>query len=120
MLVGAPLVEAEQNSSIGIEDLPKVIMGRKGSRLTEQRLVPFEAVRHVAYSYDRPRALHRVPLLRTNSCLDRPERVAHPTVFSRLWDKSWLGFSIHTLATCPTPSTPLRRWFSIAEWGPNL
>ena len=44
-----------------IEDLPKVIMGRKDSRLTEQRLVPFEAGRHVAYPYDRPRALHRVP-----------------------------------------------------------
>src|ERR1700687_1267203 len=72
MLVGAPLVEAEQNSSICIEDLPKVIMGRTGSRLTEQRLVPFEAARHVAYPYDRPRALHRVPPLRTNSCLDRP------------------------------------------------
>src|SRR5580704_6263196 len=62
MLVGAPLVDAEQDSSICIEDLPKVIMGRKGSRLTEQRLVPFEAARHVAYSYDRPSALHRVPL----------------------------------------------------------
>src|SRR5216684_6868062 len=62
MLVGAPLVEAEQDSSICIEDLPEVIMGRKGSRLTEQRLVPFEAARHVAYPYDRPRALHRVRL----------------------------------------------------------
>src|SRR6202035_5123077 len=37
-------------------------MGRKGSRLTEQRMVPFQAGRHVAYPYDRPRALHRVPL----------------------------------------------------------
>src|SRR3954447_10976605 len=37
-------------------------MGGKRSRLTEQRLVPLEAVRHVAYPYDRPRALHRVPL----------------------------------------------------------
>src|ERR1700736_1377263 len=37
-------------------------MGRKGSRLTEQRLVPFQAGRDVAYPYDRPRALHRVPL----------------------------------------------------------
>src|SRR6267154_6102780 len=36
-------------------------MGRKGGRLTEQRLIPFEAARHVAYPYDRPRALHRVP-----------------------------------------------------------
>jgi hypothetical protein len=64
MRVGAPLVEAEQDSSICIciEDLPKVAMGRKGSRLTEQRLVPSEAARHVAYTYDRPRALHQVPL----------------------------------------------------------
>jgi hypothetical protein len=42
--------------------------GQEGYRLTEQRLVPFEAVRHVAYPYDRPRALHRIPILRTNSC----------------------------------------------------
>jgi hypothetical protein len=62
MLVGAPLVEAEQDSSVRIDDLPKVIMGRKGSRLTEQRLVPAEAGRHVAYCYDRPGALHRYPL----------------------------------------------------------
>jgi hypothetical protein len=58
MLVRAPPVEAEQNRSIGIEDLPKVIMGRKGSRLTEQRLVPLQAARHVAYPKNRPRALH--------------------------------------------------------------
>jgi hypothetical protein len=50
-----------------IEDLPKVIMGRKGSRLTEQRPVPFETDRHVAYSYDRPRALHLVWLRRFRS-----------------------------------------------------
>ena len=34
-------------------------MGRKGSPLTEQRLVPFEAARDVAYPYGRPRALDR-------------------------------------------------------------
>jgi hypothetical protein len=37
-------------------------MGRKSRRLTEQRLVPFEAARHVRYRYDRPCAFHRVPL----------------------------------------------------------
>ncbi len=42
-----------------------------GSRLTEQRLVPFEAVRHVAYPYESTCASSR-PLLQTNSCLDRP------------------------------------------------
>src|SRR5689334_8256685 len=39
-------------------------MGGKRSWLTEQRLVPFEAGRHVAYPHDRPRALHRVPFAR--------------------------------------------------------
>ena len=58
--MGAPLVEAEQDSSVRIENLPEVIMGRKGSRLTEQRLVPAEALRHIAYPYNRPGALHLV------------------------------------------------------------
>ena len=49
VIVGAPLMEAEQDSCIRIEDLPKVVMGRRASRLTEQRLVPSEAGRHVAY-----------------------------------------------------------------------
>src|ERR1700686_1227107 len=48
-------------------------MGRKVSRLTEKRLVPFEAARHVAYPYDRPRTLHPVPLCGlTLISLDRP------------------------------------------------
>src|SRR5262245_16298557 len=64
MLVGAPFVEAQQHSPVGIEDLPKVVMGWKSRRLTEQRLVPLEAARHVGYPYDRPRALHRSLLVR--------------------------------------------------------
>src|SRR5580704_8205654 len=75
MLVGAPLMEAEQDSSIRIEDLAEVVMGRKGSSLTEQRLVPFDAARHVAHPYDRPRALHWAPL-RPDSGLDRPHTTA--------------------------------------------
>src|SRR5215467_7927602 len=58
MLVGTPLMEAEQDGSIRIEDLPKVVMGRKTSWLTEQRLVPSEAGRHVAHPDNRPRSLH--------------------------------------------------------------
>jgi hypothetical protein len=58
MLVGAPFVEAEQDSPIGFEDLSKVVMGRKGIGMTEQRLIPFEAAWDVVYSYDCPRALH--------------------------------------------------------------
>ena len=54
----APRVEAEQDSSICLEDLPEIVMSRKGRRLAEQRLVPSEAARHVAYTYDGPRALH--------------------------------------------------------------
>jgi hypothetical protein len=37
------------------------VMGRTGSGLTEQRLVPFEAAGGIGYPYDRPRALHRLP-----------------------------------------------------------
>ena len=39
----APLVEAEQYSSIRIQDLTKVLMARRRLRLAEERLVPFEA-----------------------------------------------------------------------------
>ena len=61
MLVGAPLVEAKQDSSIRVEDLPKVGMGWRRLGLAEQRLVPVEAARHIAYPDNRPRALHGVP-----------------------------------------------------------
>ncbi len=59
--MGTPLVQAEQDSSIRIDDLPKVVMGGECLRLTEQSLIPFEAVRDIAYPDDRPRALHAVP-----------------------------------------------------------
>jgi hypothetical protein len=54
MLVRAPLVEAEQDSSIRIEELTKVGMGRLCLGLAEERLIPFEATRHIAYADDRP------------------------------------------------------------------
>jgi len=60
MLVGAPLVEAKQDSSIRVEDLPEVSMGRRRLGPVEQRLVPVEAARHIAYPDNRPRALHEV------------------------------------------------------------
>src|ERR1700722_19239585 len=52
-------------------------MGRKGGRLTEQRPVPFEAARHVAYSYDRPRALHRVPFCGLIPVSTDPDTTGH-------------------------------------------
>src|SRR5258705_12730724 len=58
MLVRAPLVEAEQDSSIRIEDLTKIGMIRSCLGLAEERLVPFEASRHIAYADDRPGAFH--------------------------------------------------------------
>src|SRR5580704_7375777 len=108
MLVGAPHVEAEQNSSIRIEDLPKVIMGRNGSRLTEQRLVPFQAARHVAYPYDRPRALHRVPfcgLIFVYIDLQRPVRIEFDAI-PRLVDDEFhaLVYARGTAANLRAPS----------------
>jgi hypothetical protein len=41
MLVRAPLVEAEQDGSIRIQDLTKVVMARTRLGLAEERLVPF-------------------------------------------------------------------------------
>src|SRR5271169_2487322 len=58
MLMGAPLVKAEQHGSIGVEDLTEVVMGRSRLRQAKQRLVPLEAPRHVAHPDDRPRAFH--------------------------------------------------------------
>ena len=60
MLVRAPLVEAEQDSSIRIEDLAKVGMARLCLGLAEERLVPFEASRHIVYADDRPGAFHDI------------------------------------------------------------
>jgi hypothetical protein len=60
MFVRAPLVEAEQNGSIGIQDLTKIVMARARFGLAEERLVPFEAAGHVAYADDRPCAFHRI------------------------------------------------------------
>src|SRR3982074_2141425 len=59
MLVGTPLVETEQHRSIRVEDLPEVVVGRSRLRQAKQRLVPLEALRHVSYANDRPRALRR-------------------------------------------------------------
>src|SRR5262249_40274768 len=60
MIVCPPLVEAEQDGSIRIQDLTKVVMGRRRLGLAKERLVPFEAARDVAYANDRPCALHRI------------------------------------------------------------
>jgi hypothetical protein len=60
MLVRAPLVEAEQDGSIRIQDLTEVVMARRRLGLAKERLVPFEAARDVSYADDRPCAFHRI------------------------------------------------------------
>src|SRR6266404_2837539 len=61
MPMGTPLVQAEQDRSIRIEDLTEVIMGGSRLRQAKQRLVPLEAARHIANANDRPRAPHGAP-----------------------------------------------------------
>jgi hypothetical protein len=56
----APPVEAEQDGSIRIQDLTKVVMARRRLGLAKERLVPFEAARNVAYADDCPCAFHRI------------------------------------------------------------
>ena len=58
MVVVAPAVNAEQNSSVGIENLAEVIVRGASRRLAEERLVPLKTRGHVCYSDDRPGALH--------------------------------------------------------------
>jgi hypothetical protein len=60
MLVRTPLVEAEQDRSIRIQDLTKVVMARRRLGLTKERLVPSQAARDVVYANDCPCSFHRI------------------------------------------------------------
>src|SRR5207237_2246911 len=40
LLVGAPLVETEQDSTVRVQELAKMVVGRRRLRLAEERLVP--------------------------------------------------------------------------------
>ena len=60
MFMRAPLVKAEQDSSIRIEDLTPIRMGRLRLGLSEERLIPLEADRHIADANDRPSAFHEI------------------------------------------------------------
>ena len=67
----APLVEAEQDGSICIQDLTKVVMARRRLGLAEERLVPFEAAGNIAYTDDRPCAFHRISVVGLASAITR-------------------------------------------------
>jgi len=56
--VRGPLVKTEQDSSVSIENLTPVVMSRRRFGLTEERLIPFEAARHVTDADDCPYAFH--------------------------------------------------------------
>src|SRR5664279_1938639 len=58
MLVGTPPVHAKQYRAIGVLHLPEVVVGRPCLPLTEERLIPREAARHIGDADDRPRTLH--------------------------------------------------------------
>jgi hypothetical protein len=57
VLVGAPFVETEQDSSVRVEELTKLVVGRCRLRLAEERLVPLEARADVVHPDDRAGAL---------------------------------------------------------------
>jgi hypothetical protein len=58
MFVRAPLVETKQYGPIGIQDLTKVVMARRGLGLAKERLVPSKATGNVPYADDCPSAFH--------------------------------------------------------------
>src|SRR6185503_18674472 len=60
MLMSTPLVEAEQDRSIRVEDLTEVVMGRSRLRQPKQRLVPPKAASHISNTNDRPRTPHDI------------------------------------------------------------
>ena len=93
MFVRAPQVQTEQDGSIGIQDLAKVVMGRSGLALAEQPLVPLEAVWNVAYADDRPYALQTATPSRAGGfpALRRPEAISRYSCKG-----NWLWSSVST------------------------
>src|SRR5476649_181183 len=80
-------------------------MGRKRSRLTEKRLVPFEAARHVAY----PMIVHvrfiRSPSAEPNSSLDRPGHNGHGRFLADRESSHMSETDPLKLANCPAIRT---------------
>ena len=88
--MGTPLVQAEQNGSISVDNLSEVVMRRMARRLTKQRLVPSDALPHVAYADNGPRSLHRILLCERS--------LRSPLSFTSLPQKSTESFQRLTLA----------------------
>src|SRR6185295_15263317 len=67
MIVRAPFMQAEQNRSIRVDDLPEVVVGGSRGRQAKQRLVPLKTASHLANTNNGPDSLHITPL--KNDCL---------------------------------------------------
>jgi hypothetical protein len=61
VLVSAPFMQAKQDRSIRIEDLPKVVVGRLSGWQAEERLIPGEAAMDVRDADDCPCPPHDNP-----------------------------------------------------------
>ena len=75
MLVLAPLMKAEEDGAIGIDDLTEKIVAGRGLIQAQKRLVPPQARGHVADAKDGPKTCHGVPI--------QPE-ISRPAAPSRL------------------------------------
>ena len=63
MLVRSPPMEAEQDGTVRVHKLTKVIVRRRRLDLAEERLVPANTARYVTYADDFLSAFHRIPVL---------------------------------------------------------
>src|SRR5437870_12051057 len=103
MVLDCPVVNAEQLSSVRVEELAKGRVRQSRRGLAEQWLVALEAARHIMHPDDRPRAFHSV-LLRPNETQDqRPSTLKIKTrMFSVVATKcsvrciAWLGLGVGT------------------------
>jgi hypothetical protein len=57
MFLGAPLVQAQQDRAVGVDQLAEIAMRRALWPLTEEPLIPLEAPRDIADADNRPKAL---------------------------------------------------------------
>ena len=56
-------MQADQEGSIRVQDLAKVVMSRRCLELAKESLVPLQAARYVSYANDRACAFHRVSVV---------------------------------------------------------
>jgi hypothetical protein len=107
--VSAPLMEAEQDGSIGIQDLSKVVMVRKRLGLAKERLVPFEATRDVPDADDRPCAFHgieRTPIAAFDTGASQTRRIA---------SRGHFAYSFFMHAQGGSDRSRARRWSAAAS-----